>query len=1241
MLTKTAYIDNVTARTIDFARLPVSSGKSSSSSSFSLPVQVDLRHLHVDQATIEQAVAGAAATLSLDGSGYLQTLTEGTIHLDARRLDSPGGEYQVNGTVGAHHIQASVKANEPPKGLISTLAKLPDLGAIAIQASVDGPRDALVTQAGISAGQLKASASGTVDLDHEAADLAVNAQAPAMTPAPGVSWQSVLVDAKVKGPFTKPDATGTVRIKALEAGGAKIGAIDADVAGNAGQVEMHATITDLHVPGPKPDVLATAPVKLDVTAQLAAPGRPVTFAIHHPLIAIDGSAQTEGDRQAQAHVVVADLTPLAALGGVDIQGSTDLNLKAAMTGNTTMAAVTGKVGIIGGMAPVPALIGPDGSIDAAAELRGQDVTLQHLTVNGKALQVSAQGGIANQVIDLDWGVKLADLTAVAPGVSGTVEANGKASGKTDDLAVTAHIGADVAANGFPSGHVTAQVNAAGLPTAPHAAVTADGTLLNAPLSLALNADRTDGTIHATIDHLDWKSLQGQANVTLPSGAILPQGTVHVTMTRLADLQPLIGQAIAGDAAVNLDSDANAARADVSVKNAALPGTASISALLLKATVTDPASHPMIDGTLTADGVSASTVHGASAQVTAKGPLDALATTIAANAPDVAGGPARLTTAGTVNATARSVALQTMEASWKQQVLRLLGPTTIALADGVSIQHLRLGFQQAVLSVSGTAGSKLDLTASLRNLPADVAAIADPTLAMDGTIQADAHLTGTSARPEGTVRLTASNVRLRQGPGRGLPPANLTANANLEGTQVQINSRVTAGPSHLTATGTAPLSKDGTLNIRTDGRVDLTMLDPIVAAQGRRVRGIVTLNATATGTTTAPRVNGSMILANGDVTDFGAGVHISDIAATVQATGDTITLTRFSGKAGPGTLGGSGTISLAGEMPVDLRFTADNARPISSDLVTALINANLTVQGQVKGDLTAGGTVTIRRADIRIPETIPASVAVLPIYNPNAPPAPAPPQSGPSMIALNLTISAPEQVFIRGRGLNAELGGTIHIGGTTANPRPSGGFHLRRGDLSIIGTTLNFTSGTIDFNGAGISDPEINFVATTTNATMTATLTISGDVKNPKITLSSVPELPQDEILAQILFNTSASKLSPLQLAQIAAALASLSGATSGVGDPLDKLRTALGLDRLTIGSDAAGNPSLQAGRYIARGVYVGAIQSASGNGTQATVQVDLAKGLKAVATAGTGTTNATGSTSTDAASVGLTYQFQY
>ena len=1245
LLRQTATIDRLQAERLDFSRLPEAEAKTaeskpSSGGTFKLPVQVDLRRLHIDQTTIGAPVAGTAATLTMDGSASLVSTTEGAVQMDVRRLDSPG-QYSVALHGTSDSIQATVKADEPANGLISSIAHLPDLGAISAQLAVDGPMDALRTRVQIAAGSLTASASGTVDLEHQAADMAVKAQAPAMTPAPGVSWQSVLVDATVKGPFTKPDANGTIKIEALDAAGVGIGALTADVTGNSGRIALHASVRDLRVPGPKPDIFATAPVTLDASVRLDAPDRPVTFALHHPLISAEGTAQTGGVQQVQTHLTLPNLSPLAAAGGIDLGGRSDFDIQAEVKDGTTTATVTGRVAITGGMAPVPALIGEDGRIDLAASLRGQDITLSRLVVNGRALAVTALGTLSGQTIDTQWTVALADLSAIQPSVSGKMEVKGHASGKLDDLGVQADIGADLAAKGYSSGHIAAKVDATGLPGMPRATIAADGTLLDSPLSLALTADKANGAVNVSIGRASWKSVKAGGALSLGPDSVIPSGHLQIDLGRLADLEPLLGRPIAGQANATLASDEKVAKLMLTLRDVVLPGTAAIGKATLNASVTDPAGKPSVDGTFTADGVAAGGSRSMSARVAAKGPIDALGLTVAADAPALAGGAVKLTTAGTLNAQDRTLALVRMEASWKQQVLKLLAPAKFNFADGVAMDRVRLGFRQAELIVSGSAGSTLDLTAALRNLPADIGAIVNPAFAADGVIAADARLTGTSARPEGTVKLTATGVRQRTGPGRSLPVANLAAGIVLMGTSARIDTKLTAGSSHATVTGLAPLAQGGALDLKTDARIDLAMLDPLLTAQGRRARGVVTLDAAVTGTTAAPLVRGTAELHNGDVTDFALGAHINDLEAAIQAQGDSIRLLQFKGKAGPGTVGGSGSINLAGTMPVDLRFTAENARPLSSDLITALIDANLTVQGELKGDLQAGGTVHVRRADIRIPDKLPPSVAVLPVRNANAPPPPPPEAEPPSSIALNLTLNAPQQVFIRGRGLDAELGGTIHIRGTASKPIPDGGVQLRRGTLSVVGTTLTFSEGSIDFSGAGLADPSVHFVANSTTASIVATLTVSGSAKDPKITLSSVPDLPQDEILSQLLFNTSTSKLSPFQLAEIAAALASLSGAAPGF-DPLESLRNTFGLDRLSVGSSSSGKPTLEAGRYLARGVYLGARQSATGSGTQATVQVDIAKGLKLETTAGAGSSSATGSASSaDAASVGLTYQFEY
>jgi translocation and assembly module TamB len=156
------------------------------------------------------------------------------------------------------------------------------------------------------------------------------------------------------------------------------------------------------------------------------------------------------------------------------------------------------------------------------------------------------------------------------------------------------------------------------------------------------------------------------------------------------------------------------------------------------------------------------------------------------------------------------------------------------------------------------------------------------------------------------------------------------------------------------------------------------------------------------------------------------------------------------------------------------------------------------------------------------------------------------------------------------------------------------------------------------------------------------LTVGGTAHEPKITLSSVPELPQDEVLSQLLFGSGVGALGPFQVAEIAAALASLAGAPSGLTDPLASVREKLGLDVLSMGTGSGGSPTLEAGRYIAPRVYVGAKQGTGSSGTQATVQIDITKGLKLETTVGTGGGDATGAASnSNGTSVGLTYQFEY
>jgi translocation and assembly module TamB len=196
---------------------------------------------------------------------------------------------------------------------------------------------------------------------------------------------------------------------------------------------------------------------------------------------------------------------------------------------------------------------------------------------------------------------------------------------------------------------------------------------------------------------------------------------------------------------------------------------------------------------------------------------------------------------------------------------------------------------------------------------------------------------------------------------------------------------------------------------------------------------------------------------------------------------------------------------------------------------------------------------------------------------------------------------------------------------------------------------------VTFNGAGLKkriDPTLDFVAQSQLADVTATVKITGLADAPKIELSSTPELPQDEILARLLFGVPAAQLTALQVVQIGAALASLGSGGGGSSlNPVAKIQKALGLDRLSVAggqnssTSATGQntgPSIEAGRYVSSRVFVAVKESTTGQ-SQLAVDVDLTKHLKLQTRLGNGTATTQGTTPENdpGSSVGVAYQFEY
>ncbi len=1258
LLHRVAAIDSLTAGRISVPRLAMPSttpapAKPASQSGFSLPVTVDLHALHIARLDLGAALAGAAATAKIDGDATFTSLEDARADIAIFRLDAPG-TYRLKATVTHSAINARLVAAEPQGGLIGGLAKLPALGALGLTATIDGPRSALRTDLKLAAGELNADAHGTVDLVGQSAALDISANAPAMSPRPDISWGGITLQAHLHGPFTTPEIAAHAVLQDVKGGGASLKTLTLDASGNRGFVDAHTVIDGLIIPSAKPDIFAAAPLDLTVHADLDKPKIPVRFALTHPLVNVDGSAFAGGDISAQLHLVVPDLAPLAAIGSVDIRGRTEANAAMAVHGNDTDVTLDGTADFTGGQIPVPTLLGHT-TYGVTAKLAGQDIVISRALIDGKAAHLSVTGTDTHSGIDLSLKLGLTDLASLSPQLRGALQTTAHATGPQTGLAVQADIKGDIGTAQIPKDPIAVTISAQNLPSKPSGTIDATGRFAGAPVSLTAQLDRQDdGGFHAVLKRAGWKSFSADADMVLAKGATMPTGSLSARMQRLADLTPLIGQAIAGGFTTKITTTTPAggqpvAKIDVRTSNVVASGAA-IGNATLTGTVRDPAGkQPDMALVLVADGIDAKSATGG-AKITANGKLDALMLRVT-SALQVSGDPANFSTQALLDLPHSKLTLQALAADYKSESLHLSAPAHIDFGSAVAVDRLRIALGTATLDIAGKITPALDLTASLHNVTPDLVKPFMPSLQASGLLTADARVTGSTASPNGTVRVQASGVRLRTGPAASLPAASLLVTANLHGGSAQIDMRADAGPKlHFSANGTAPLQQNAALAVHAAGTCDLSLLNPILNASGRRAEGLMSLNADISGTTAAPRIDGAVTLAQGEIQDFTQGLRITGINARLAEAGDTLQIQNFSAKAGPGTMSLTGSVGvLAPGLPVKIHFIANNARPLSSDLLTAYLDADVTVNGEAAGNMQVGGKIFLRKADINIPNGLPPSVATLNVRRPGDKPPPPPSNAPPATIDLALKLDAPNSIFVRGHGVDAELGGTLDIAGTASSPQISGGFQMRRGTISVAGTTLTFSKGEVGFDGTSVTgkiDPTLDFVADSTSGSVTATLTVGGYADAPKITLSSVPDLPQDEVLAHLLFGESVKDLSTIQIAEIASALAELSGVTGGGGDPLGAVRKGLGLDRLSVGGGSGSNSSgatVEAGRYVARGVFVGAKQATSGGGTAAEVQVDLTKRLKATAQLATGGGSVQGATPENdpGSTIGLSYQFEY
>ena len=359
-----------------------------------------------------------------------------------------------------------------------------------------------------------------------------------------------------------------------------------------------------------------------------------------------------------------------------------------------------------------------------------------------------------------------------------------------------------------------------------------------------------------------------------------------------------------------------------------------------------------------------------------------------------------------------------------------------------------------------------------------------------------------------------------------------------------------------------------------------------------------------------------------------GTKLTNIVVGGRFTGNRLEIEQLTAKAGDGTLQGKGFISLASAdgYPMNIQATLDNARLARSENIAARATGNLTLEK-------VAGQTALLSGSLRLPETryriVREGAAQVPVLTGvrRKPPAGRQRISGDGLAAvggslfdlirLDIALKAPDEIYVSGMGLESEWSADIVLRGTTQAPQVTGEIELVRGTLGFAGRSFELQEGRVTFPTGDAFDPAIRLIASDEIETVTVTVSVTGRASNPQVAFSSVPGLPQDEIVSRILFGDSITTLSPLQAVQLAASLNTLSSGGGGLS-PLGALQSATGIDRLrvlgpddTVGRGAA----LAAGQYITKDIYLEVITDARGY-TATQLEISLTRALSLLSQAG-------------------------
>ncbi|MEZ5897738.1 MAG: translocation/assembly module TamB domain-containing protein [Parvularculaceae bacterium] len=564
----------------------------------------------------------------------------------------------------------------------------------------------------------------------------------------------------------------------------------------------------------------------------------------------------------------------------------------------------------------------------------------------------------------------------------------------------------------------------------------------------------------------------------------------------------------------------------------------------------------------------------------------------------------------------AITIRSLRAVIADNALQLTQPATVNLTDGVSIEGVdaTYGRNGRVRLDAAVASSRWRANAIISQAPlAGLSSLLDMTVDLD-----------TNNAPTATGGFSLLS-RLNN-----LEDEKIAGSFVWDGRTFSISDDGSIDGSRFNLKLPLELVRGDAIGVRASGEISgdakiderLETIAGFLPAQYQGVEGAFRIDAALSGSLRAPHLIGEASLSGASFTELNSGVAIVGIngAAKANASPDGTSISiAFAGR-GPGqdtnTVRLDGKAAIGEDMTLDAKTVLTGLRLSAGPVSEVVADGEITLAGRLD-NLRLAGDVAINRLDavIATPETtglVPINVVNLDEaeLNENGMTTPA---TTSAPIKLNVAVVAKDKVFVRGRGVESEWQANVAVDGTATNPVILGEMDIRRGWIDFSGRRFDLSRGKIAFDRLSVNNPTLDMKADYEADGVTASIVISGRATEPKISLTSTPTLPSDDIMALVLFGKPATELSAFEALQVAQALAQLGGigpfGGSG-GGVTGAARSALGLDLLNVdvGSDA-GASKLTIGKYVADGLFVSATQDARGEEGSVRVEYEITNSI--------------------------------